>query len=166
MCRNSLQKQCELAALTNYVMCVQNPQMPWNHKKTSTSLQLACLHLNINIYQRLIAVCFVLIHLHLFCLCFGTDSCQNNVETIDRCKWGLSLVAQSSCFRWIKLRSCFFFLWEKRIRGYSWGCAYVRSGNAACWRRTFWSENPPVVSFPPFLTLQKPSKHPASPSLE
>lgn len=81
--------------------------MPWKHKKTSTSLQLACLHLNINIYQRLIAVCFVLIHLHLFSLCFGTGWCQNNVVTIEEWRWGLTLVAQSSFVRWIKLRSCF-----------------------------------------------------------
>lgn len=72
MYRNSLQQQCELATPTNNASRVQNPQMPWKHKKTSTSLQLACLHLNINIYQRLIAVCFVLIHLHLSSLCFGT----------------------------------------------------------------------------------------------
>lgn len=37
-----------------------------NIKKSSKSLQLACLHLNINIYQRLIAVCFVLIHFICF----------------------------------------------------------------------------------------------------
>lgn len=65
MFRNSLQQQCELQH-QQIEHCVQNPQIPWKHKKPLHLLQLACLHLNINIYQHLIAVCFVLIHLHLF----------------------------------------------------------------------------------------------------
>lgn len=100
--------------------CVyKTPKCHQNIKKTSTSLQLACLHLNINIYQRLIAVCFVLIHLHLTSICFGTGWCQNNVETIEECRWGLTFVAQSS-FCQVDQAVFFFLILEKSC--ILWNC--------------------------------------------
>lgn len=49
-------------------MCTKFQNTETLKKTTSTSLQLACLHLNINIYQGLIAEYLVLIHLHSFFL--------------------------------------------------------------------------------------------------